>query len=138
MTNRFIGKTIISTALVLAGMVLTSTPAQAETHFSIGIGVSPGYGYYAPPPVAYRPVYPGSGYYWTDGYYDAYGYWVEGFWAPRAYGAPRFAERGYYVAPRFIERGYYDGYRRDFDRDEHRRFDRDDFRGRGNAFGRRR
>ena len=128
MTNRLIGKAIISTALMLSGMVFATRPVKAETHFSIGIGVNPGYGYYAPPPVAYyRPAYPGSGYYWTDGYYDAYGYWVGGFWAPRGY-----------VGPRFVERGYDRGYRRDFDRDQYRRFDRDDFRGRGNGFGRRR
>jgi len=104
-------KMALTTALMLAGSVLISRPAQAATHFSIGVGVGPSYGYYAPPVVAYRPVAPGPDYYWTDGYYNPYGTWVAGYWAPRAYVAP-----------------YYGGYRRDFYRDDHRRYDRDDHR----------
>jgi hypothetical protein len=115
-------KMALTTALMLAGTVLISRPAQAATHFSIGIGVAPSYGHYAPPVVAYRPVAPGPGYYWVDGYYNPYGSWVAGYWAPPAYVAP-----------------YYRGYRgRDYDRDDHRRFDRDDYRGRGHEYGRRR
>jgi hypothetical protein len=109
-------KMALTTALILAGTVLISSPAKAATHFSIGIGVAPSYGY-APAP--YRPVAPGPNYYWTDGYYNPYGTWVTGYWAPRAYVAP-----------------YNNGYRRDFDRDDHRRYARDDFH--GNAYGGRR
>jgi hypothetical protein len=128
MKRNRIGKSIMAAALILVGTIFVSRPAKAETHFSIGIGVAPGYGYYAPPPVVYRPPYPGPGYYWTDGYYNPYGTWIAGYWAPRAY-----------IAPRYYGGAYYGGnYRRDFDRDDHRRYDRDDFRGRGNAFGRRR
>lgn len=98
---------ILMGALMLAGMILTSTPANAQSRFSVGIGFGPSYGYYAPaPPVVYRPPYPGPGYYWTDGYYDPYGVWVAGFWAPRGYVRPY----GYgFVGPR-----YFGGYRRDF------------------------
>ena len=121
--------------LALTGLLFTESPARAESHFSIGIGVGPVY--YPPPPVVvYRPPYPGPGYYWTDGYYDPYGVWVAGFWAPRPYA--RSYGYGY-------GGGYYGYYRRDFDRDDHRRFDRDDSHGRrdwdhgrGNAFGHRR
>jgi hypothetical protein len=98
---------MLTGALMLAGLIFTSIPAKAESHFSVGIGFGPSYGYYAPPPVAYRPPYPGPGYYWTDGYYDPYGSWINGFWAPPAYIRPY---RYGYVAPRY----YGGGYRRDF------------------------
>lgn len=126
MKKNRIGMGILAGALMLMGVLFTASPAKAESHWSIGIGVGPGY--YAPPPVVYRPVYPGPGYYWTDGYYDPYGVWVEGFWAPRAYARPYGYGYGY-VAPRYYG-GYYGGYRRGFDRD--------DFRGRGYGWGRRR
>lgn len=140
MNFKQIGRAAITGALMLAGTAFTASPAQAQTRFSIGIGVNqgyvnqgyvnpgyvnPGYGYYAPP-VVYRPAYPGPGYYWSDGYYDPYGRWTEGFWRPRAY-----------IAPRVYGNGFYGGYRR-VGRDDYRRYDRDDFRGRGNAYGRRR
>ena len=100
--------------LVVTGLLLTASPAKADPHISIGIGVGPGY--YAPPPVIYRPPYPGPGYYWTDGYYDPYGVWVGGFWG-RGFGR----RYGYgYVGPRFGG-GYFGGYRRGFDRDDFRR-----------------
>ena len=95
--------------LVLTG--LTASVAKAETHFSIGIGVGPGY--YAPPPVVYRAPYPGPGYFWNDGYYDPYGVWVGGLWVRRSYVTP------YYAAPRYYRGDYV--YRRDFDRDDVRR-----------------
>lgn len=95
----------VAAALTLMGMAFTASPAKAQSHWSIGIGVGPGY--YAPPPVVYapRPMYapvaPYPGYVWTDGYYSPYGGWVNGFWGPR-YG---YGYRGY-------EGGY--GYRRGF------------------------
>jgi len=67
---------IMATAFILVGTVLTARPANAETHFSLGIGVAPAYDYYAPPVVPYRPIAPGPEYYWTDGYYNPYGVWV--------------------------------------------------------------
>ncbi len=114
--------------LMLAGAVFAAVPASAETHVSIGIGVGPAYGYYAPPPVAYAPApyYPQSSY-WVNGYYDPYGSWIAGYWAPRVVVTPR-----------------YFGHGRAYDRDDYRGHDsrgysnRGDYRGRGNAFGRRR
>jgi hypothetical protein len=112
--------------VILAGILMTGGSLFAQSRFSVGIGVGlPGY--YAPPPVvAYRPPYPGPGYYWVDGYYNPYGSWIAGYWAPPAYGygygyvAPR-----YYSAPRYYGsyyRGYYGGgYRRGFGRDGHGR-----------------
>ena len=98
--------------MMLTGLLFVASPAKAESHFSIGIGIGPGY--YAPPPVIYRPPYPGPGYYWTDGYYDPYGVWVGGFWG-RGYARPY----GYgYGGPGFG--GYWGGYRRGFDRDDFR------------------
>ena len=115
----------LATAVLLAGFVLTAQPANAESHWSFGVTVGPSYGYYAPPPLVYRPPYPGSGYYWNDGYYDPYGVWIDGYWAPRGYARPYG-----YAAPRYYDRGYYGGYRRGFDRDDFRRrgYDRDDYR----------
>ena len=135
MHTKRIGMAIIASAWMLVGLVFMAKPAKAESNFSIGIGVGPSYGYYAPPPVVYRPPYPGPGYNWTDGYYDPYGAWIAGFWAPRPYVRPY---RYGYIAPRLYGGRYYGGFRRGFDRDDFRRgrFDRDDFRGR--AFGRRR
>src|SRR5258705_10080651 len=92
---------VMLAGLLLTGVVMTSGSLRAESHFSVGIGIgSPGY--YAPPPVvAYRPPYPGPGYYWVDGYNDPYNAWIPGYWAPPAYG---FAYGGppYYGAPPFF------------------------------------
>ena len=118
---------ILAGTLMLAGVLFTASPAQAQSRFSIGIGVGPGY--YAPPPVVYRPPYPGPGYYWTDGYYDPYGAWIAGFWGPRAYVRPF----GYgYAAPRYYGGGYSGGYRRDFGQNNFRG-GRGGDRGRGNG-----
>lgn len=124
MTKNRIAIGIVTGALLTAGLLFTATPAKAESHFSIGIGIGPGY--YAPPPVVvYRPPYPGPGYYWVDGYYDPYGSWTAGYWAP-----PYVRSYGYgYAARPYYRGGYYGGYyRRDFGHDNRRRFDRDGFR----------
>lgn len=94
--------------VILAGILMTGGSLFAQSHFSVGIGIgSPGY--YAPPPVvAYRPPYPGPGYYWVDGYYNPYNIWVPGYWAPPALGFGFVGPR-YYPAPRF-----YGGYRPGF------------------------
>jgi len=89
----------------------------AQTRFSVGVNFgSPGY--YAPAPVvvpAYRPVAPGPGYVWVDGYHDAWGRWVAGYWAMPPYAG------AYWVAPQFsggrFVAGYWGGAHRN-DRDD--------------------
>jgi hypothetical protein len=119
--------------VILVGILMTGGSLFAQSRFSVGIGIgSPGY--YAPPVVAYRPPYPGPGYYWVDGYYDPYGSWIAGYWAPPAYGYGY----GYgYVAPRYYSAPrYYGGYNRGYYGGGYRRgFDRGDFRGRQNFRG---
>jgi hypothetical protein len=118
MKKNRIGMGILAGALMLTGVLFTARPANAESHFSFGIGIGPGY--YAPPPVAYAPppavyapVAPYPGYVWTDGYYNPYGVWVNGFWGPRfGYGYGRFGgyRRGFYGGRGFSGgRGFYGG-----------------------------
>ena len=103
MKKNRIGLGILTGALMLTGLLFTARPAKAESHFSFGLGIGPGYYapppvVYAPPPVAYAPVAPYPGYVWTDGYYNPYGVWVNGFWGPR-YGYGRYYGgygRGFY------------------------------------------
>ena len=88
---------------LLVVMLLAGSSLFAETHFSIGIGVG-GYGYAAPPVVAYAPPCPGPGYSWVDGYW--YGpaprrIWRSGYWA-----APRYSSR-YRVERRYEGYGAY-------------------------------
>jgi len=64
--------------------------------------VTVGIGFGAP---VVRPVCPGPGYAWVNGYYAPGGVWVAGYWAPPAVVR---------IAPRF-----------DHDRYEHERFDHD-------------
>lgn len=64
----------------LAVMMLLAGGSFAATRVTVGIGFG------APAPVAVvrpvvRPVCPGPGYVWVDGYY-ARGAWVPGYWAP--------------------------------------------------------
>ena len=77
----------MKTKLVVA-MLLAGSSLFAETHFSIGIGVG-GYGYAAPPVVAYaQPPCPGPGYTWVVGYWDQTGpsrFWRDGYWAAPVY-----------------------------------------------------
>ena len=102
---------------LLALLLLAGGSLMAGTHFSFGFGVSPGYGYYAPryyapaytyyepsyyvappayydeaPIVEYRPVYPGPGYSWVNGYWYHVGprrVWRRGYWS-RGYGYRRY------------------------------------------------
>lgn len=97
---------------LIALVLLAGSSAFAQSRFSVGIGIGA-------PVVAARPYAPGPGYTWVDGYYDPYGQWINGYWAPPV------ASFGF--APQ------YGGFRRDFDRDDHRHFDRDDHRDFGRA-----
>lgn len=113
---------------LIALMLLAGGSLMAETHFSIGIGVGPGY--YPPPVVAVRPPCPGPGYTWVGGYRGPRGAWIAGYWAAPVYGGSYWAQpNGYY-------RGDY-GYRRDYDGDRWRRGDRGrEWRGHDRGHGR--
>ena len=106
----------MKTKLVVA-MLLAGSSMFAETHFSIGIGVG-GYGYAAPPVVAYAPPYPGPGYTWVDGYWDGAGprrFWRDGYWAAPVY-------RSGYQAVSPFGRDRYEGRRYSGDRDDRRTY----------------
>jgi hypothetical protein len=65
--------------------------------------VTVGFGFGAPAAVVVaRPVCPGPGYLWVDGYYAPNHAWVAGYWAPPAVVrvAPRF-EHPIFVGHRF-------------------------------------
>ena len=101
------GVTNMKTKL-LGVMLLAGSSLFAETHFSVGIGVG-GYGYAAPPVVAYAAPYPGDGYEWIDGYWYQVGprrLWREGYWGRRSYG------RGFAAAPRYEGNRYGNSYNR--------------------------
>jgi hypothetical protein len=96
---------------LLVVLLLASGSAFAATHFSIGIGVGPAYGYYAPPPpppvVAYYPPNPGPGFTWVSGYYYPVGpryVWRAGYWARPPYAG------AVWVGPRYSGRRYVNGY----------------------------
>ena len=62
--------------------------------------VTVGFGFGVPAPVAVvRPVCPGPGYNWVDGYYAPNRVWVAGYWAPPAvvHVAPRFEHARVFV-----------------------------------------
>ena len=87
-------------ALMLAVLFLTAGTANAQ-RIGIGIGVGVAPGYYAPPPVAYAPPYPG--YFWTPGYYNPYGVWIGGYWGPRfGFGRPFVGPRGFVGGRAFV------------------------------------
>lgn len=66
-------KKAMLTMMMLAGGLF------AAPHIAVGIGIG------VPAPVAVvRPVCPGPGYVWMDGYYAPNGVWVAGYWAPPA------------------------------------------------------
>lgn len=91
---------------VLAMMVLAGS-VFAGPRFSVGIGFG------APAVVVARPVCPGPGYLWVDGYYGPTGIWVPGFWR-----APVVAVT---VGPRFVGPHYFvDGRGREFRHEFHR------------------
>jgi hypothetical protein len=105
-------KTKLVVALLLAGSSLF-----AETHFSIGINLG-GYGYAAPPVVAYAPPCPGPDYTWVDGYWDQIGprrFWRDGYWA-----APVYRSGFQAVSP--FDRDRYEGGRYGGDRDDRRTY----------------
>ena len=78
-------KKAIATMMFLAGGLL----AAPHVRFGVDIGV-------AAPVAVVRPVCPGPGYVWVNGYYAPDGVFVAGYWAPpvvRVAPAVRFAAR---------------------------------------------
>ncbi|HUA22028.1 MAG TPA: hypothetical protein VMB25_24965 [Bryobacteraceae bacterium] len=73
----------------IAVMMLMAGGLFAAPRISVGIGFG------APAPVVVaRPVCPGPGYTWVNGYYGPGNVWVAGYWAPPAVVvAPRYHAR---------------------------------------------
>ena len=105
-------KTKLLAVLLLAGSSMFAAP---RFYFGVGVGAGPYFGhryYAAPPPVVryhavVRPVYPGPGYSWIDGYYYPVGpryEWRAGYWARPPYRGANW------VAPRYFGHYYYHGY----------------------------
>ena len=94
--RKFIG------AALLATILLTGSPAlKAQVSVGIGIGAPP------PPRVYARPVAPGPGYVWVDGYWypvDGRYVWHRGYWTEPPYGG------AIWVGPRWEGGRYYNGY----------------------------
>jgi hypothetical protein len=125
-------KTCMGT-LLLAGTFFVGAPA-AFSQVSVGIVIG------APPPprvYAVRPVEPGPGYFWIDGYwYPVRGHyvWHGGYWTRPPYEGARW------IGPRHDGERFYDGYwdgprghfehdhrwDKEHDRDHGRWHDRDD------------
>jgi hypothetical protein len=95
----------------LLAMMILAGSAVAGPRITVGIGFG------APAPVAVvRPVCPGPGYFWVDGYYGPAGVWVPGFWrAPVVGVGPRFVAPRY-VAPPFVAYEHGHEFRRGFRR----------------------
>ena len=88
--------------LLLASALLTAATALAQV--SIGVRIGP-----PPPPrvVAVRPVAPGPGFMWVEGYWYPVGNhykWHEGYWTRAPYSGARW------YAPRHENGQWFEGY----------------------------
>ena len=89
---------------LMALLVVTGGALLAAPPISIGVRIG------NPAPVMvrdyreYRPLCPGPGYLWIEGYYDAYDNWIEGYWELPPYSG------AYWVAPRRLEGRFIAGY----------------------------
>jgi hypothetical protein len=119
---------------LLAALLLTAGLGFGQVSFGVRIGPPP-----APRVVRVRPVAPGPGYVWVDGYWYPAGNryrWHEGYWSRPPYEGYRWAQPRYEGG--MFYNGYWDGDRGRFehdhrwDRDRNRDFghDRDDHRDR--------
>lgn len=81
----------------MAVMMLLTSGAFAAPRITVGVGIGVG-----APVAVVRPVCPGPGYTWVNGYYAPGGVWVAGYWAPPAVVriAPPIA-RGRFAHPRY-------------------------------------
>ena len=93
---------------VMLAMLLLAGSAFAAPRIAVGIGIG------VPAPVTVvRPVCPGPGYGWVDGYYGPTGVWVPGFWrAPAVAIAPRIVGPHYYAGHYGYSRDFHRGFRR--------------------------
>jgi hypothetical protein len=91
----------------MAVMMLLAGGLFAAPAVRIGIGIG------VPAPVAVvRPVCPGPGYTWVDGYYAPNHVWVGGYWAaPAVRVAPRY-ERPLVAEHRIVTERRFDHFRR--------------------------
>jgi hypothetical protein len=106
---------------LLAAMLLTAGLGMGQVSLGIRIGAPP-----APRVVRVRPVAPGPGYFWVDGYWYPAGNryrWHEGYWSRPPYEGYRW------VGPRYeggmFYNGYWDGDRGRFDHDHRWDHERD-------------
>jgi len=81
-------KKAVLAMILLAGSALAGPRITVNFGFGIPAPLIPA------PVVVARPVCPGPGYVWVDGYYGPTGVWVPGFWQ-----APLF---GVAVGPRYV------------------------------------
>jgi hypothetical protein len=94
-------KKAIATMMLVAGGLF----AAPAIRVGIGIGV--------PAPVAVvRPVCPGPGYTWVDGYYASNGVRVAGYWAPPAVVTVAPGHAPAPVIARHFDHGRFDHFRR--------------------------
>jgi hypothetical protein len=95
------GKTLLRASLIIVALSV-ALPAFAQISIGIRIGPPP-----APHVVAVRPVSPGTGYMWVEGYWNPVGNhykWHDGYWSRPPYlGA-------HWVAPRHDGERFFDGY----------------------------
>jgi hypothetical protein len=104
---------------LLAALLLTAGLGMGQVSLGIRIG--------APPPprvVRVRPVAPGPGYFWVDGYWYPVGRhyrWHEGYWSRPPYEGSRWI--GPHYEGGMFYNGYWDGSRGRFEHDH--RWDRD-------------
>lgn len=121
--------------------ILILPAAYSHAQVSIGIGVGPAYGYYAPPACAYGyyGYYPYAcapyGYYgpswFANGVFIGTGPWYHRAWAYRPYYRPYYRDDDGYRGYGYDRHDYDRDRDWDRDRDRDRHWDRDDFRGRG-------
>lgn len=102
----------------MAVMMLLAGGLFAAPRVTVGIGFG------VPAPVAVvRPVCPGPGYSWVNGYYAPNGVFVAGYWAAPAVRVAPVYEHARVVEPRYA--AHFDRDRFDHNRFEHNRVDHD-------------
>ena len=87
---------------LFALVLLAGGSMFAQSRFSFGVSIGNTPRYYAPSPVVMRPVSPGPGYVWVEGYRQPRRFgrsvWIPGHWERRGY------VNGYRATPRYDSR----------------------------------